>query len=223
MFLLLEQIELGKKKHEPNYEEIEAIPVEERGTLQNMSDKLHISKSTLGRWANEGQKLRAHTNNMKSLLTASNMRERVSFSLQAIHYDAVHDEFRFKPMENTIHIDEKWFLLTRDTCRYYLTPTEPEPLRVCKSKNFIPKVMFMCAVSRPVFGSDGSVLFDGKLGIWPFTEEVTAKRDSINRKRGTKELKPVQKINRDVIRDCLIKQVTCFISNHVILLHLLLP
>jgi len=29
--------------------------------------------------------------------------------------------------------------------------------------------MFLAAVARPRFDANGTVIFDGKLGIWPFT------------------------------------------------------
>ena len=52
--------------------------------------------------------------------------------------------------------------MTKASDRYYLLPDEDEPYRACKSKRFITKVMFMCAVSRPVFSLDGQTKFDGK-------------------------------------------------------------
>lgn len=75
-----------------------------------------------------------------------------------------------------------------------MTIMEADPFRVTQSKNFIPKVMFMCALSRPVYDANGVFLFDGKIGIWPFVEEVTTLRDNIKRKNGTKEIKPIQSI-----------------------------
>lgn len=52
-------------------------------------------------------------------------------------------------------------------------------------------------------------MFDGKIGVWPFVEEVTTQRNNIKRKRGTKEIKPIQSINRQVIKENIIKQVKC--------------
>lgn len=40
---------IKKKKHEINYEAIQKIPLENRCTIQAMSDALKISKSTVGR------------------------------------------------------------------------------------------------------------------------------------------------------------------------------
>ncbi|XP_042012039.1 uncharacterized protein LOC121760437 [Salvia splendens] len=73
-----------------------------------------------------------------------------------------------------VHIDEKWFYMTKVSDMYYLLPDEDEPYRSCKSKRYITKVMFMCVVSRPQFGMDGQATYDGKVGIFPFTEVLPA-------------------------------------------------
>ena len=45
--------------------------------------------------------------------------------------------------------------------------------------------MFLAAVARPRYAADGTMVFDGKLGIWPFTYREAAKRKSKNRDAGT--------------------------------------
>lgn len=195
-----------KFKHQCNEEEIRQVHHQKRGTIRSLAESIHVSKSTVGRWAKR-KLIRAHTNAIKPDLTAPNKLLRLSFSLQAIHFDDQANVLKFKPMENIIHIDEKWFYLTKKTHKYYMTPMEDDPYRTCKSKKFIPKVMFMCAVCRPVFSANGSVIFDGKIGMWPFTDEITAKRDSKKRKKGTVETKPIESITKQVIKDCLIDEV----------------
>ncbi|XP_047941012.1 uncharacterized protein LOC125188282 [Salvia hispanica] len=91
--------------------------------------------------------------------------------------------------------------------RYYLLPDEDEPYRSCKFKRFITKVMFMCAVNRPHFGMDGQAIYDGKVGIFPFTEVLPTQRKSKNRPRGTMETKPIHSVTKVVMRDCLINQI----------------
>ncbi|XP_042011990.1 uncharacterized protein LOC121760375 [Salvia splendens] len=97
--------------------------------------------------------------------------------------------------------------IARASDRYYLLPDEDEPYRACKSKRFITKVMFMCAVSRPHFGMDGQPTYDGKVGIFPFTEVMPAQRRSKNRPRGTMETKAVHSVTKEVMRDCLINKI----------------
>ncbi|KAK4593626.1 hypothetical protein RGQ29_017650 [Quercus rubra] len=87
----------------------------------------------------------------------------------------------FKGMFNYVHIDEKWFYMSKESEKYYLLPQEQEPLRTCKSKRFIAKVMVLAAVACPRFDSSRNQQFDGKIGIFPFTCKEPAKRSSKNR------------------------------------------
>ncbi|XP_074291348.1 uncharacterized protein LOC141618139 [Silene latifolia] len=117
------------------------------------------------------------------------------------------NKIKFKGMSLQVHMDEKWFYITRTTERYYIIPEEDVPYRACQSKRFITKVMFMCAVTRPVYGDNGEMIFDGKIGIFPFLEEIPAVRNSINRPAGTLETKPTNSITKEVIKGCLIQKI----------------
>ncbi|XP_042067053.1 uncharacterized protein LOC121810323 [Salvia splendens] len=68
---------------------------------------------------------------------------------------------------------------------------------------------------RPMFASDGQPIFDGKIGIFPFTQQVPAKRKSKNRPRGTLETKPIPSVNKEAMRECLLNQAT----KHSITIH----
>lgn len=50
-------------------------------------------------------------------------------------------------------------------------------------------------------------MFDGKIGVWAFVEETTAKRSSRNRPKGTTLLKNIDSINREVSKTFLIEKV----------------
>ena len=110
-------------------------------------------------------------------------------------------------MENTIHIDEKWFYLTKKSETYYLLPDEEEPHRTCKSKNFVLKVMFLAAIARPQFDTQRNVTFGGKIGIFPFVTKEPAKKSSVNRAAGTLETKVMTSVGRETIRLFLIEKV----------------
>ncbi|CAN0327045.1 unnamed protein product, partial [Discosporangium mesarthrocarpum] len=94
-------------------------------------------------------------------------------------------------MYDRVHVDEMWFYVMKDGKGINLHPEEdaPKPQRP-QNKLFITKVMFLAAVARPRTISDG-VWFDGKIGIWPIADTVSAMRSSKNRKKGTMMLKPV--------------------------------
>ena len=132
-------------------------------------------------------------------LTAPDKLLRLRFSLEALELDRFLNTIKFRNMHNTVHIDEKWFYITKGAQRYYLAPGEVEPHRTCQNKRFISKIMFMCAVTRPLILENGEVLFDGKIGIFPFTKHVPAKRKSKNRSAGTMETKPIESITDKLI------------------------
>ena len=112
---------------------------------------------------------------------------------------------RFIDMENIIHIDEKWFNITKKCEKYYLLPEERDPVRSCKSKNFLLKIMFLVAVARPRFDSGGNETFSGKIGIFPFVTKEPAKRSSANRVAGTLT-KPINSVGRETCRSFLINK-----------------
>lgn len=67
--------------------------------------------------------------------------------------------------------------------------------------------MFLCAVSRPIINDDGTVLFDGKIGCFPFTTQGEALRNSKHRPKGTLYTKAVDSITREVIKSTIIEKV----------------
>ena len=91
---------------------------------------------------------------------------------------------RFNNMHDVVHIDEKWFYMNQNTRQYYLGSNEDKPERKVKSKRFGIKVMFLAAVARPRWDTNRNLWFDGKIGMWPFTEVVPAQRCSANRPAG---------------------------------------
>ncbi|XP_042030051.1 uncharacterized protein LOC121776981 [Salvia splendens] len=185
---------------------VRALSFLERSTIRKLAFKLELSKSAVGRKVKAGE-LRPHTNAVKPLLTAANKLARMKWGLIHVQPLVHNGMLKYHTMHNVVHIDEKWFFMTKATDRYYLLPDEEEPYRSCKSKRFITKVMFMCAVCRPYFGEDGDVIFDGKIGIFPFTTKEQAQRKSKNRAKGTLETKPIQSVNKEVMRDCLIHKI----------------
>ncbi|XP_056698419.1 uncharacterized protein [Spinacia oleracea] len=151
--------------------------------------------------------LKPHTNPLKPGLTEHNKRARISYCLNFIMPGTHTTNPTYYDMHNVVHIDEKWFYLTKKDQRMLLAPNEVPPHRVVKSKNFIPKIMFMGAVARPRWDREGNCTFDGKLGLFPFTMEVPAKRSSCNRQRGTMETKPINKVNKDVFREMITMKI----------------
>ncbi|KAE9067674.1 hypothetical protein PF002_g28284, partial [Phytophthora fragariae] len=67
---------------------------------------------------------------------------------------------------------------------YLVFEGEELPPRAWKSKRFIPKTMFLAALARPRYDPHRKQRWDGKVGIWSFTEKYAAKRRSKNRAKG---------------------------------------
>jgi len=109
-------------------------------------------------------------------------------------------------MFGEIHIDEKWFYLSRDGECYLLAEGEELPHCTCKHKSHITKVMFLCAQARPRWDHHTNSMWDGKIGIWPVGRWEPAQRSSRNRPRGTLVWKNTS-ITKDVYRDLLTEKV----------------
>jgi hypothetical protein len=118
---------------------------------------------------------------LKPTLTPTNQLTRFLFALD--HLSANQNFYR--DFYDEIHVDEKWFYLTRDRKGYYVAVDEEPPKRQVKNKQSITKVMFLCAVARPHHDSHTNSFFDGKIGIWPIGEFRPAERASKNRPKGT--------------------------------------
>ena len=109
-------------------------------------------------------------------------------------------------MEDLIHIDKKWFYLTKDGQRFIIAADKPEPYRHVQHKSFLMKIMFLCAVARPRYDTNKTVCFDGKIGIWPIRKWEPAKWSSKKHAKGTPVWKN-QSIMRDVYREYLIQKL----------------
>ena len=108
-------------------------------------------------------------------------------------------------MEDLIHIDEKWFYLTKDEQHFIIAVDEEEPYRHVQHKSFLMKIMFLCAVARPRYDKNKNAWFDGKIGIWPIGKWEPVKRSSKKRAKGTPVWKN-QCITRDVYHEYLIQK-----------------
>ncbi|XP_074290579.1 uncharacterized protein LOC141617297 [Silene latifolia] len=174
------QCKKGKERTPCPINVIMTLDVSKRTTLKRLGKAIGHSPSTCHRWVKEGI-IKTHTNAIKPALTQDNKHLRLHFVMGKLVFDRLLRCIKFFDMGTIVHIDEKLFYMTKPTSRYYIGSTEPAPYRCCKSKRYITKVMFMCAVSRPTYKENGEVEFDGKLGIWPFTFQEPAKRNSKNR------------------------------------------
>jgi hypothetical protein len=175
----------GGKRKDLDLSRTSTIPLNRRRTIRSLAKSLGVSRSTLHRRFRLGE-LKRVSNTLKPSMTEANKIQRLQHCLSMLDENS---PCRFKDMDNFVHIDEKWFDMTRVNNSYYLLPEEPKPLRTVKNKNSIGKVMFLAAFAKPMYGEGGVVTFDGKIGIWAFVKETPSPKKSKLRPKGTLELK----------------------------------
>ncbi|XP_042067380.1 uncharacterized protein LOC121810697 [Salvia splendens] len=160
----------------------------ERSTIRKVVSKMEVSKTTIGRFLKSNQ-LKPHTSAIKPTLTETNKIARMKWCLSHIQPTLAEGKLLYHSMHNIVHIDEKWFYMTKTSDRYYLLLDEDMSYRSC---HFV--------------GPDGEIIFDGKIGLFPFTEQIPAQTSSKNRPKGTLETKPIQSITKEVMTACLLNQ-----------------
>ena len=109
-------------------------------------------------------------------------------------------------MHDHIHLDEKWFFLSREKERYLLLLDEKNPKHCVKHKSHITKVMFLCTVARLRFNPSANSWWDGKLGIWLIGDWEPAKQKSKNMPKGTLVWKN-KMVTKEVYRELLISKL----------------
>ncbi|KAI5444169.1 hypothetical protein KIW84_012693 [Lathyrus oleraceus] len=202
----------GRKRVQLDLELMRQVPLSKRSTYRSLACALNIPKTSLVRLHKVGV-IRRHTNTLKPYLKEDNMIACLRFCLSMIDKNSLPHDPKFISMHNIVFIDEKWFYITRNKVTNYLHVDEEEPHRTCKSKNFISKVMFLCAVTRPRFDNEENETYSGKIGIFPFVYEQPARRSSVNRVAGTIETKPIASVTREVNKAYLINKVLPAIEN----------
>jgi hypothetical protein len=114
---------------------------------------------------------------------------------------------------NVVHVDEKWFYVSKPRRKTYITVNEEAPIESVRNKNFIEKVMFLAAVMRPQRQRRGiqnedpdDWFFKGKIGVYPMVTYRHALRDSQYRPAGTLLVDNL-KITRRVYENFLVDKV----------------
>lgn len=103
-----------KKDFSENLERMRAVPFNKRSNFRSLSYAIGIPKTTLFRIFKRGE-FKRESNVVKPYLTDQNKKQRVEFCLSKIHPDG-----KFLDLFDHIHIDEKWFYMTRVKRNFYL-------------------------------------------------------------------------------------------------------
>ncbi|CAN6327998.1 unnamed protein product [Urochloa humidicola] len=110
--------------------------------------------------------------------------QRMVVYMRSVHHDDV-----FHGLFDHVFVDKKWFCITG------------------KNRNCSPKVLILTAIAQPRFDSDGNCTFDGKIGCFPFVTYEVAKRSSVNWPARKIEMKPIDPVKDEAIRDFMIEKV----------------
>jgi hypothetical protein len=166
------------------------LPLNERSTHRNHAAALGISVKTSWTLANEkNSSLRIVTSDIKPALTAENKKNRLIYALSFVDPRVVTtryspNEWQFREMFEDVHVDEKWFYLTKVARRYIMGAQEEDPKRSTRHKSHVEKVMFLCAQARPRMDPSTKTMWDGKLGIYPIGEYYQAQKNTKKQNRG---------------------------------------
>ncbi|RHZ13233.1 hypothetical protein DYB37_011184, partial [Aphanomyces astaci] len=181
---------------------IQAIPQSRRYCFRSLAHDLGMLKSTLHDYFKRGV-FAKYSSVLKPALTESNKVCRLKWAL-----DHVCDRDGAKyvdDMYDTVHVDEKWFFMTR-VQKVYGAICEKIKQRSCKSKHHLLKVMFLTAVAHPRWDETSGEWFNGNLGTWHFTEIVPAQRRSGRRDAGTPVMTTVS-VTRETYKAMLVDKV----------------
>ena len=100
-------------------------------------------------------------------------------------------------------IDESWMCFKHNDGKVYrMDEVETEELPQCGHKSHIEKIMFLAALARP----RPELGFDGKICMVPVVEMRPAKRSSVNRPKGTMEMRNVS-MNEEVYHNLFTKGI----------------
>lgn len=176
MFLKKKTKRVGRKPFNIEWSEMSSIPCSKRTTIRSLAHALqkkgvHVSSTTLHKKFKMGM-IRRHSSSLKPFLKDENKKGRLRFCLSMLDESTLNTDPKFSDMQNIVHIDEKWFHVTKKSKTFYLVPEEDDPHRTVQNKNCIGKVMFLGVLGQPLYDDHGNEIFSGKFGIFPFVKEV---------------------------------------------------
>jgi len=169
----------GRKPLQIDLSLVPTIHLNQRSTIRSLG-QLGVNPSTLFRRF-KAKYIRRMSSTLKPLLKEKNKRARMEFCLSMLDEATLGDGGGPKSinMHNIVHIDEKWFNMTKKNHKYYLLPEEDDPIRAVQNTTCIGKVMFLIVVARPRFDSQGNITFPGKIGFGHLSKRFRQQEEAI--------------------------------------------
>ncbi|XP_021759194.1 uncharacterized protein LOC110724105 [Chenopodium quinoa] len=196
----------GCKPVEYSDEFLQSVPLYKRTTERSYAAALKISHVAIHNLKKRGR-LRTHTSTNRPALTSNHKVARLKWALAHVNPIPAVGDPTFLNMQQSIHIDEKWFWLNLETRRFYVLPKEENPYRCQQSRRFKIKAMFMAVFGKPLYDANKNLLHDGKYGMFPFVLKKRALKSSKNRVAGILETKAIESVTKKVTRKMLVEQV----------------
>ena len=113
-----------KYSHTEFRQGLKEIPRRCRKTYRSTAKAMGVSLNTVQRMLLQKDVCRIHTSSLKPTLTEENKMSRMELALSFIDKN---NTSKFENMEDLLHIDEKWFYLTKDGQRFIIAADEEEP------------------------------------------------------------------------------------------------
>lgn len=114
---------VGRKRIQLDPSKLIVVSLRKRTSVRVTSTTLGMHISTLHRLVERGL-VREHTNAIKSHLTPAHKVAKVFLCLNSIIPDTVHTIPKFINIYNVVHVDEKYFCMSKMSQRYYLASGE---------------------------------------------------------------------------------------------------
>ena len=100
-----------KYSHAEFHQGLKEIPRRRRKTYRSTARAMGVSLNTVQRMLLQKDVCRIHTSSLKPTLTEENKMSRMELALSFVNKN---NPSKFENMEDLIHVDEKWFYLTKD-------------------------------------------------------------------------------------------------------------
>jgi hypothetical protein len=114
---------------------LKLIPKSKRKVLRSTASNLGVSLTTVFKMK-QNEAIRPHVSSLKPHLTEQHKVSRLMQCLDEVDESTM----QFKGMFDRVHVDEKWFFLTKDQQKYYLAHDEEAPVRTVRHKKHVVKV-----------------------------------------------------------------------------------
>jgi hypothetical protein len=128
------------------------LPLNQRRTIRLIASALEIPKSSVFRMKRDPNDvvIMPKTIALQPLLTDVYKVQRVLFAVTKLNQVNKH---HFHSFYDSVHVDEKWFFISEKALRVTCIPGEKVPESYAQNRDHLIKVVFLCAIARPLLAN----------------------------------------------------------------------